>query len=142
MYSGPSNRDRLTLLERRCHRRLCQIVGRVKGNPRGRVQGPGPANVEALCSRGAAASGVWRDGRSYGFSRGVAMPWVFPGGKEPISINAGDVRNSSLIPGLGRSPGGGNGNPLQNSHLENPMDRGAWWAVVQGVAKSWTQLNN
>ena len=39
------------------------------------------------------------------------------------------------IPGLGRSPGGGNGNPLQYFCLENPMDRGAWWATVQGVAK-------
>ena len=63
------------------------------------------------------------------------MPWVFPGGKEPISINAGDVRNSSLIPGLGRSPGGGNGNPLHYSRLENPMDRGAWQAMVPRVAK-------
>ena len=45
-----------------------------------------------------------------------------------------------LIPGLGRSPGEGNGNPLQYSCLENPMDRGAWWAVVLGVANSQTQL--
>jgi len=44
----------------------------------------------------------------------------------------------SLIPGLGRSPGEGNGYPLQYSCLENPMDRGAWWATVPGVAKSWT----
>ena len=47
--------------------------------------------------------------------------------------NAGDL---GFIPGLGRSSGGGNGNPLQNSCLENPMDRGAWWATVHGVAKS------
>ena len=52
--------------------------------------------------------------------------------------NAGDVRDSGSIPGLGRSPGGGHGNPLQYSWLENPMDRGAWWATVHGVAKSWT----
>ena len=45
-----------------------------------------------------------------------------------------------LIPVSGRSPGGGNGNPLQYSCLGNPMDRGAWWATVQGVTKSWTQL--
>ena len=51
--------------------------------------------------------------------------------------DAGDV---ALIPGLGRSPGGRNGNPLQFSCLENPMDRGAWWLVVCGVAKSWIQL--
>ena len=46
------------------------------------------------------------------------------------------------IPGLGRSPGGGNSNPLQCSCLENPMDRGALWATVQGVAKSLTPLSN
>ena len=49
-------------------------------------------------------------------------------------------RKHGPIPGLGRSPGGGNGNPLQYSCLENPMDRGAWWATVQGVAKSQKQL--
>ena len=51
--------------------------------------------------------------------------------------NAGDP---GLIPGLGRSPGEGNGNPLQYSCLENPMDRGAWQATVRGVAKSRTRL--
>ena len=45
-------------------------------------------------------------------------------------------------PGSGRSPGEGNGNPLQYSCLENSMDRGAWWATVHGVAKSWTRLSN
>ena len=54
--------------------------------------------------------------------------------------NAGDVRDTSLIPGSGRRPGGGHGNPLQYSCLENPMDRGAWWATVHGVANSRTQL--
>ena len=49
--------------------------------------------------------------------------------------NAGDVRNVGSIPGLGRSPGGGTGNPLQDSCLENHMDRGAWQAIVQRVAK-------
>ena len=44
------------------------------------------------------------------------------------------------VPGWGRSPGTGNGNPLQYSCLENPMDRGAWWAAVHGVEKSWRQL--
>ena len=52
--------------------------------------------------------------------------------------NAGDVRDLDLIPGSGRSPGVGNGNPLQDSCLENPMDKGAWLATVHGVAKSWT----
>ena len=50
----------------------------------------------------------------------------------------GDVRDACLILGLGRSPGGGHGNPLQYSCLENPMDRGAWQAAVQRVAKSQT----
>ena len=54
--------------------------------------------------------------------------------------NAGAKGDSGSIPGLGRSPGGGNGNPLQYSCLENPMDRGAWWTVVHGVAKSQVQL--
>ena len=48
--------------------------------------------------------------------------------------NTGDIKSSGLIPGLGRSPGGGHGNPPQYSPLENPMDRGAW-ATVQGVTK-------
>ena len=55
-------------------------------------------------------------------------------------VNAGDIRDSDLIPGLGRSPGGGNGFPLQYSCLENPMDRGAWWATIHRVAKSQTQM--
>ena len=50
-------------------------------------------------------------------------------------VNAGDVRDMGLIPRLGRSPGEGNGNPLQYSHLENPMDRGTLWVTVQGVAE-------
>ena len=54
--------------------------------------------------------------------------------------NAGGMRDSDLILGWGRSPGGGHGNPLQYSCLEKPMDRGAWWAAVHGVAKSQTQL--
>ena len=65
----------------------------------------------------------------------------FPGdsyGKE-FSCNA---RDPSSVPGLGRSLGERNGNPLQYSCLENPMDRGAWWATVHGVAKSWTRLSD
>ena len=52
--------------------------------------------------------------------------------------NAGDVRDKGLIPGSGRFPGEGNGYPLQYSCLENPMDRGAWWATVHRIAKSRT----
>ena len=55
-----------------------------------------------------------------------------------LPANAGDP---SMIPGLGRSPGGGHGNPLQCSCLKNPMDRRAWWATVHGVTKSQTQLS-
>jgi len=62
-------------------------------------------------------------------------------GKES-TCNAGDTEDLGLIPGSGRSPGGGNGNPLQYSCLEDPMDREAWHAEIHGVAKSWTQLNN
>ena len=50
--------------------------------------------------------------------------------------SAGDIRDMGLIPGLGMSPGGGHGNPLQYSYLENPMDRGAWQATVHGVTES------
>ena len=57
-----------------------------------------------------------------------------------LSANAGDPRDVGSILGSGRSPGEGNGNPLQYSFLENPMDRGAWQATVHGVAKNQTQL--
>ena len=58
-----------------------------------------------------------------------------------LPANAGDTRDVSSIPGLERSPGEGNGNPLQYSYLENPMDRGAWQATVRGVTKSQGQLS-
>ena len=65
----------------------------------------------------------------------------FPGGSEVkgSAYNAGDL---SSIPGSRRCPGEENGNPLQYSYLENPMDGGAWWAAVHEVAKSRTRLNN
>ena len=56
--------------------------------------------------------------------------------------NAGEAKDSGSIPGLERSPGIGNGNPLQYVCLDNAMDRGAWQATVHGVAKSWTRLSN
>ena len=59
-----------------------------------------------------------------------------------LSTNVGDAGDASSIPGSGRSPGGGNGNPLQYSCLKNPMDRGSWWTIVHGVTKIRTQLGN
>ena len=72
-----------------------------------------------------------------GFS---GLPWWFSG--EETACNAGEIRDAGLIPGLGRSPGEENGNPLQHSCLKISMDRGDWQATVHGVANSWTQLNN
>ena len=65
----------------------------------------------------------------------------FPGGSDgkASACNVGDL---GLIPGLGRSPGGGNGNPLQYSCLENSMGGGAWWATVHGVTRNQTRLSN
>jgi len=67
---------------------------------------------------------------------GINNVSCFPGGSvsKESTCNAGHL---GLIPGLGRSPGGGHGNPLQCSCLENPMDRGTWWATVHRVTKSW-----
>ena len=69
------------------------------------------------------------------------MELGFPGGSviKNLPAKAGGV---GLIPELGRSPGGGNGNPLQYSCWENPMDRASWQATVHGVTKSWTGLND
>ena len=63
------------------------------------------------------------------------LPWWLSGKESTCKV--GDVGS---IPGLGRAPGGGNGNPVQHSCLENPLDRGAWWATVYKVAKSWSRL--
>ena len=82
-----------------------------------------------VCNCGTRFKGV--EGFMLGFPGGLA-------GKES-ACNVGDLGS---IPGLGRSPGGGHGNPLQYSRLENPMVRGAWWATVHGVSKSWTRLSN
>ena len=71
-------------------------------------------------------------------------PLLSSGGASQVALvknppaNTGDIKDESLIPGSGRSPGGGHGNPLQCSCLENPMDRGAWQATVHRVAKSLT----
>ena len=65
----------------------------------------------------------------------------FPGGSE-VKASASNAGDLGLIPGSGRSPGEGNGNPLQYSFLGNPMDRGAWQATVHRVAKSQTRLSD
>ena len=65
----------------------------------------------------------------------------FPGGSDG-KVSAYNVGDPGSIPGLGRSSGEGNGNPLQWFCLENPMDEGAWWATVHGVAKGGTRLSN
>ena len=64
--------------------------------------------------------------------------WGFPQwlSSKESACNAGDTRDLGSIPGLGRSPGGREGNPLQYFCLENPMDRGAWWATVHRVTKN------
>ena len=54
---------------------------------------------------------------------------------ENLPDNAGSMKDVGSVPGWGRSPGGGHGNPLQDPSLENPLDRGAWWATVHGVTK-------
>ena len=67
----------------------------------------------------------------------------FSGGSvvKNLPANAGDTGVAGSTPGLRRSSGGENGNPLQYSCLENPMSRGAWWATAREAAKSWTQLS-
>ena len=88
------------------------------------------------------ATGAVIHGKRVGERNELLPKLGFPGGasgKEPPA-NAGDTRDANSIPGSGRSPGGGDGNPLQDSCLENPMDRGVWWATVHRVAKSRTWL--
>ena len=75
----------------------------------------------------------------------VIMLWDFPGGqglnkKKKKKQQCRNIRDAGQIPGSGRSPGGDHGNLLQYSCLENPMDRGAWWATVNRVVKSQTRL--
>ena len=81
---------------------------------------------------------------TYGVTDGQSVAHLFflsLVGKKPPA-NAGGARDVASIPGWGRSPGVGSGDPLQYSCLENPMDRGVWWATVHGVTKSQTQLSN
>ena len=85
-------------------------------------------------------SKAWMNGKwTWKSGRGQSAYWGFSEGSEvkASACNAGDLGS---IPGSGRSPGEGNGNPLQYSCLENPMDGGVWWAAVYGVAQSRTRL--
>ena len=89
--------------------------------------------------------GIWGSRRDYStlrkFTQGVldhSRKKVALVVKHPPA-NAGDLRDMGSIPGLGRSPGGGHGNPLQKSCLENPMDRETWQFIVHWVSKRWTQ---
>ena len=70
--------------------------------------------------------------------------WGFPVGAmvKNLLANAGDAGVTGSIPGLGRSPGEGNGNPLQYSWLENSIDRGVWWGIVHGISTNQTRLSD
>ena len=92
--------------------------------------------------------GSWRVGHNWSDLAAAAADRLLTGYRaSPVVLvvknsaaNAGDLRDAGLIPGWGRSPGNRSSNPLWYSCLENPMDRGAWWATVRGVAKSQTRL--
>ena len=82
----------------------------------------------------------WRQTSDWKVIQGFSTEWKvgrgFPGlVVKSLPANAGDVRGAGSIPGLGRCPGEGHGNPLQYSCLENPMDRGVWWAIIHRVAE-------
>ena len=76
--------------------------------------------------------------------RRTVISMCFPGDSvvKNLPAQARDAKDVGSIPGSGSAPGRGNGNPLQYSCLENRVDRGAWWATVHGVAKSWTRLSD
>ena len=92
------------------------------------------------CSDKESACQCWKR-RRCGFDPWVGKILGAPGGSDgkESACSAGD---SGSIPGLGRSPGEGNGNPLQYSCLEKPMDGGVWWATVHGVTMNWPQLSD
>ena len=82
---------------------------------------------------------IWTQLKRLSSSSSSRLPLGFPGGSVVQKLPA-NARDMGSIPGLERSPRGGNGNPLQCSCLENPRDGEAWWAAVYGVTQSWTQL--
>ena len=107
---------------------------RVEGSIPGLGRSPGVGNGNPL------QYVTKRDGKQ--FYGGVYYLLGFPGGaggKEPV-CQCGDIRDTGLIPGSGRSPGGEHDNPLRYPCLENPMHRGVWQAIVHGVTKSRTRL--
>ena len=115
--------------------------------PRGtpRVAAPLPLSPFSPPDRDRTLGLIPGSGRSPGEGIGYPLLYSWPSVvaqlvKNP-PVNAGDIRDVGSIPGLGRSPGGGHGNPLQRSCPENPMDRGAWWATVHGVAESQTPMS-
>ena len=114
-------------LSRRAHRAGCAPV-------------PGPACAATWWPRraraGLASRGPGPRGKAGRACGGNSSPF---GTDVPLNFPRGDMGS---IPGSGRCPGEGNGNPLQHSGLENPMDGGAWWATVHGVAKSQTRLSD
>ena len=86
-------------------------------------------------------SKLWKILKEMGILDHLTCLLGFPGGSE-VKASACNVGDLGLIPGSGRSLGEWNGNPLQYSCLENPLDGGAWWAIVHGVTKSQTQLSD
>ena len=104
--------------------------------------------IGGLCVATCLRRAAWRAddpqglGRTFLQQKCVELHWasrVAPVVKN-LPAYSGKVRDAGLIPGSGRFPGGGHGNPLQYSSLENPMDRGDWWAAVHRVAKSRTRF--
>ena len=82
----------------------------------------------------------WKENLALGFVQLSCLRTLLQGSE--VKASACSVGDLGSIPGSGRSPGEGNGNPLQYSCLENPMDRGIWWATVHGVTKSRTRLSD
>ena len=95
--------------------------------------------MQFLTSNSRVSDSVGKGSKSAFLTRLQVMPWAFLVAKMIKHLpTVQETWAQSLIPGSGRSPGEGNGNPLQYSCLENPMDGGVWWATVCGVAKSRT----
>ena len=128
---------------------LMHVFGRVLGLSSNRDRDRGPlGSLEAwkfhivirahICGVSALSLWSWHDPH-FTNETTDAPSWL--SGKES-TCNEGDIRDAVLIPKSGRSSGGGNGSPFQYSCLGNPMDRGAWWATVHGVAKSWIRLSD